>query len=51
MLNELLYFSLKFLDYKQALIILDEMKELNLKEDIRTFNIFISGLGKLKEWI
>lgn len=48
MFNELLYFSLKFLNYKQALNILDEMKQLNLRSDIRTFNIFISGLGKLK---
>ena len=49
MYNEILYYSLKFLNYQQALVILDEMRELNLKLDIRTFNIFISGLGKLNQ--
>eukprot|EP01083_Nonionella_stella_P106384 306915_1 len=47
MYNELLWFSMKFLNYKQALNILDEMKQCNVKLDTKTFNIFISGMGKL----
>eukprot|EP00485_Elphidium_margaritaceum_P015095 CAMPEP_0202730894 /NCGR_PEP_ID=MMETSP1385-20130828/186873_1 /ASSEMBLY_ACC=CAM_ASM_000861 /TAXON_ID=933848 /ORGANISM="Elphidium margaritaceum" /LENGTH=296 /DNA_ID=CAMNT_0049397175 /DNA_START=8 /DNA_END=898 /DNA_ORIENTATION=- len=47
MYNELLYFALKFFNYEDALQIIDEMIAWDLTFDTRTYNIFISGMGKL----